>query len=77
MAKSHWRLCALLLHAYNLRHGLVCTGFDEDDAVEETQNLPKNFVQESRNIVTFRYRSNKNKDEDFIMKVVPQNIEDE
>ena len=28
---SHWRLCALVIHAYNLKNGLICTGFDEDD----------------------------------------------
>ena len=32
--KSHWRLCGLLMHAYNLKNGLVCTGFDEDDMDE-------------------------------------------
>lgn len=29
--ESNWRLCGLLIHAYNLRKGMVCTGFDEDD----------------------------------------------
>lgn len=28
---SHWRISCLILHAYNLKNGLICTGFDEDD----------------------------------------------
>ena len=31
LLQSHWRLCALLIHTYNIKHGLKCTGFDEDD----------------------------------------------
>jgi hypothetical protein len=28
---SNWRLSCLILHAYNIKNGLFCTGFDEDD----------------------------------------------
>ena len=75
LLQSHWRLCALLIHTYNIRHGLKCTGFDEDDPEhnleEGIQNLPANFVEETREIMTFRYRSGQNLDEDFVMKIVP------
>lgn len=83
LLQSHWRLCALLIHTYNIKHGLKCTGFDEDDpefnleeSKEGIQNLPANFVEETREIVTFRYRSGQNAEEDFVMKIVPQNFEE-
>jgi len=25
-------MCGVVLHAFNVKSGLVCTGFDEDDA---------------------------------------------
>jgi hypothetical protein len=37
---SHWRLCCLILHSFNLKNGLICTGFDEDDPqVDLNDNL--------------------------------------
>lgn len=49
----------LILHAYNLHKGLRCTGFDEDDAVPEGEeaivNLPADFLEKSREIMSLRY----------------------
>ena len=35
---SNWMLSALIIHAFNLKSGLKCTGFDEDDP-ETTENI--------------------------------------
>lgn len=56
----------------------MCTGFDEDDAeVDLAQepkgvlNLPESFVEDTRQIVTFRYKNPKQPEHTFILKMVP------
>ena len=82
---SHWRLCALVIHAYNLKNGLICTGFDEDDpqmdenALKEggLMNITEQFCQDSRHLMSFRYKRTKdpNETEEFWFKVVPLNFD--
>jgi len=50
-------LSALIIHSFNLKSGLKCTGFDEDDpeTTENILNIPSNFVQNSTELMTFRY----------------------
>ena len=56
LKNTHWRLCGLVVHAFNLKNGLVCTGFDEDDpeldaaTVSEggLMNITQEFCEGSR-----------------------------
>ena len=56
LKNCHWRLCGLVLHAFNVKSGLVCTGFDEDDpeldegtlAAGGLLNLTEQFCLDSR-----------------------------
>ena len=54
---SSWQLSALIFHAYNLKNGLKCTGFDQDDVAssEAVVLLPDTFVANSSDMITFRY----------------------
>lgn len=54
---SSWQLSALIFHTYNLKNGLKCTGFDQDDAASSDAIvlLPDTFVANSSDMVTFRY----------------------
>jgi hypothetical protein len=47
-ATSLWKHYALIVHAINLKEGLVCDGFEEDDAVSEEHvvQLSKEFMDE-------------------------------
>ena len=73
-------MCALIVHCYNLRNGFVCTGFDEDDPQPDDGqmnsdyggivNLSETFEENSREIMTFRYKA-KDIEGDIILKIVP------
>ena len=71
-------MSGLVIHAYNLKNGLICTGFDEDDPElgadqKDTGilNLPSNFNTISSEIMTFRYKHKTCKaEEDLILKVI-------
>ena len=67
-------LSALIIHSFNLKSGLKCTGFDEDDpeTTENILNIPSNFVQNSTELMTFRYTF-EGKEGDIILKIIPQN----
>lgn len=54
---SSWQLSALLFHTYNLKNGLKCTGFDQDDPASSDAIvlLPDTFVANSSDMITFRY----------------------
>jgi hypothetical protein len=49
-------LSGLIIHAYNLKHGLKVTGYDEDDPMLESLNLPSSFASGATEIMTFRYK---------------------
>ena len=69
---TNWMISALIVHAYNLKSGLMCTGFDEDDpeTSENILNLPSNFVQNSTELMTFRY-SKEGVEGEIILKIIP------
>jgi hypothetical protein len=69
-------LSALIIHSFNLKSGLKCTGFDEDDpeTTENILNIPSNFVQNSTELMTFRYTF-EGKEGDIILKIIPQNLD--
>lgn len=89
LRNTHWRLCGLILHAYHIKSGLVCTGFDEDDpeldeaalAAGGLVNLTEQFCVDSRQIMSFRYQRKKegkqqaDQDEQFWLKIVPLNFD--
>ena len=90
LRNTHWRMCGVVLHAFNVKSGLVCTGFDEDDAeldkatVDEggVMNLTAQFCGDSRQIMTFRYqrkneagKSGDDSSEIFWLKIVPLNFD--
>jgi len=54
---SSWQLSALLFHTYNLKNGLKCTGFDQDDPASSDAIvlLPDTFVANSSDMITIRY----------------------
>lgn len=64
-----------MLHSYNLKAGMICTGFDEDDEKpqnsENLLNLPDNFETTSSEIMTFRYQGKVSKDEEILLKIIP------
>ena len=66
-------ISALIVHSYNLKNGLKVTGYDEDDPVTEDLLLPQNFVENSLEMMTFRYKSD-HVEGDIIMKFIPQNM---
>ena len=48
----------MIIHSYNLKQGLKCTGFDEDDpkpAEPNILNLPPDFLAQSSELMSFRY----------------------
>ena len=61
----------LIIHAYNLKHGLKVTGYDEDDPMFESLNLPSSFASGATEIMTFRYKCDQVTG-DIIMKIIPQ-----
>lgn len=63
-------ISGLIIHAYNIKNGLKVTGYDEDDPVFESINLPASFAANSLEIMTFRYKSDQIEG-DIIMKLVP------
>lgn len=71
-------MAGLVIHAYNLKNGLICTGFDEDDPELSADqkdtgilNLPANFNTISSEIMTFRYKHKTCKaEEDLILKII-------
>ena len=66
-----WQLSGLIVHAYNLHRGLKCTGFDEDEPdTGEKLNLPATFIQDTSEIMGFRYKRSPD-DKEVIMKLVP------
>ena len=70
-----WQICGLVIHAYNLRNGIICTGFDEDEEKpqngENVLNLPENILEKISEIMTFRYQGVENKDEEILLKIIP------
>ena len=44
---ANWQIASLILHAWNLRNGLKCTGFDEDapECTDSILNLPADFKE--------------------------------
>jgi hypothetical protein len=46
LLNSNWMLYGLIIHAFNLKNGMKCNGFDEEDPITETNllNLPADFV---------------------------------
>jgi PI31 proteasome regulator N-terminal len=57
--KPH-QLYSLIYHALNLKVGFTCTGFQEDDPqpAEPLVNLPREWLQLSDEVVSFRYKHN-------------------
>ena len=91
LKNTHWRLCGLVIHAFNVKSGLVCTGFDEDDPELDSAtvgeggilNLSPQFCADSRQIMTFRYqrktaaseKETEESPEQFWLKIVPLNFD--
>jgi hypothetical protein len=65
----------LVIHSFNLKNGLICSGFDEDDPVNDEGHvlLPENFESVCSDIFSFRYKSTDG--EQFILKIIPDNLD--